>query len=211
MNPLTSGARQTWVITTRYLRQLYREPAVIFITLTQPVIWLLLFGALFEKVAKIPGFGGGNYHTYLTPGVVVMTAIFASSWTGMSFIEDMQTGVMDRFLTAPVHRGGQEPVHHAGLHVFDEGHAGPARREDRGHHHDAGRQVRVVVPAAEPGDLGDLLEQGAEQQQPDDRLGERDEDDRRLTVELAQVARGDHPRLAGAAGQGVHETAIPSA
>lgn len=105
MNTLTSATRQTWVITTRYLRQLYREPAVIFITLTQPVIWLLLFGALFEKVAKIPGFGGGNYHTYLTPGVVVMTAIFASSWTGMSFIEDMQTGVMDRFLTAPVRRG----------------------------------------------------------------------------------------------------------
>jgi len=105
MNTPASAVSQTWVITTRYLRQLYREPAVIFITLTQPVIWLLLFGALFEKVAKLPGFGGGNYHTYLTPGIVVMTAIFASSWTGMSFIEDMQTGVMDRFLTAPVHRG----------------------------------------------------------------------------------------------------------
>jgi ABC-2 type transport system permease protein len=34
-----------------------------------------------------------------------MTAMFASSWTGMSYVEDMQTGVMDRFLTAPVHRG----------------------------------------------------------------------------------------------------------
>ncbi len=98
--------RQSWVLlTTRYLRQLYREPAVIGITLTQPVIWLLLFGALFKKVAEIPGFGGGSYVTYLTPGVVIMTAMFASSWTGMSYVEDMQTGVMDRFLTAPVHRG----------------------------------------------------------------------------------------------------------
>jgi ABC-2 type transport system permease protein len=105
MNPLISAVSQTWVITTRYLRQLYREPAVIFITLTQPVIWLLLFGALFQKVTEIPGFGAGNYHTYLTPGVVIMTAMFASSWTGMSYIEDMQTGVMDRFLTAPVRRG----------------------------------------------------------------------------------------------------------
>ena len=34
-----------------------------------------------------------------------MTALFSSSWTGMSFIEDMDTGVMDRFLTAPVPRG----------------------------------------------------------------------------------------------------------
>jgi len=97
--------RQSWVLlTTRYLRQLYRQPAVIGITLTQPVIWLLLFGALFKKVTEIPGFGGGNYITYLTPGVVVMTALFSSSWTGMAYIEDMDSGVMDRFLTAPIPR-----------------------------------------------------------------------------------------------------------
>lgn len=98
--------RQSWVLLTqRYLRQLYRQPAVIGIALTQPVIWLLLFGALFKNVAEIPGFGGGNYITYLTPGVVIMTALFSASWTGMSYIEDMNTGVMDRFLTAPVPRG----------------------------------------------------------------------------------------------------------
>jgi ABC-2 type transport system permease protein len=102
MNPI----RQSWALLTgRYLRQLYRQPAVIGITLTQPVIWLLLFGALFKKVAEIPGFGSGNYITYLTPGVVIMTALFSSSWTGMSYIEDMDTGVMDRFLTAPLPRG----------------------------------------------------------------------------------------------------------
>ncbi|MBO0807095.1 MAG: ABC transporter permease [Actinobacteria bacterium] len=101
-----STARQAWVIfTSRYLRELYRQPVVIFLTLTQPVIWLLLFGELFRNVTRIPGFGGGNYATYLTPGVVIMTAMFASSWTGMSYIEDMQAGVMDRFLTAPVSRG----------------------------------------------------------------------------------------------------------
>ena len=101
-----NAVRQSWsLLTGRYLRQLYRQPAVIGITLTQPVIWLLLFGALFKKVAELPGFGGGSYITYLTPGVVIMTALFSSSWTGMSFIEDMDTGVMDRFLTAPVPRG----------------------------------------------------------------------------------------------------------
>ena len=101
-----SPVRQAWVIlTARYLRQLYRMPAVIFMTLTQPIIWLLLFGALFKKVAELPGFGGGSYITYLTPGVVIMTAMFSASWAGMAYIEDMQTGVMDRFLTAPVGRG----------------------------------------------------------------------------------------------------------
>ena len=103
---LASPLRQAWVILTgRYLRQLYRVPVVIFMTLIQPVIWLLLFGALFKKVAEIPGFGAGNYVTYLTPGVVIMTAMFSASWTGMAYIEDMHSGVLDRFLTAPVGRG----------------------------------------------------------------------------------------------------------
>jgi ABC-2 type transport system permease protein len=34
-----------------------------------------------------------------------MTALFSSSWTGTSYIEDMDNGVIDRFLTAPVSRG----------------------------------------------------------------------------------------------------------
>jgi ABC-2 type transport system permease protein len=97
-------AQQSWAITTRYLRQLYRQPAFIGITLTQPLIWLLLFGALFRKITEIPGFGSGNYITYLTPGVVVMTALFNSGWSGMSIIEDLDDGVMDRFLTSPVYR-----------------------------------------------------------------------------------------------------------
>ena len=92
------------IFTGRYLRELYRQPIVIFMALLQPIIWLLLFGALFKEVAKIPGFGTGDYITYLTPGVVIMTAIFGSSWTGMAYIEDMQTGVLDRMLTAPVSR-----------------------------------------------------------------------------------------------------------
>ncbi len=97
--------RQSWVIFTgRHLRELYRQPVVIFMALLQPIIWLLLFGALFKEVAKIPGFGSGDYIPYLTPGVVIMTAIFGSSWTGMAYIEDMQTGVLDRMLTAPVSR-----------------------------------------------------------------------------------------------------------
>jgi ABC-2 type transport system permease protein len=93
------------LLTGRYLRELYRQPAVIFLTLLQPVVWLLLFGALFKKIAEIPGFGGGDYISYLTPGVVIMTAMFSASWTGMAYVEDMQTGVMERFLTAPVSRG----------------------------------------------------------------------------------------------------------
>ena len=102
---MTAAVRQTWQVNLRYLRVLRRQPAYLGITLTQPIIWLLLFGALFKAVTEIPGFAGGSYIDFLTPGVVVMLAVSSAGWTGMAFIDDINGGVMDRMLAAPVWRG----------------------------------------------------------------------------------------------------------
>jgi ABC-2 type transport system permease protein len=100
-----TALRQTWQVSLRYLRVFARQPAFLGITLTQPVIWLLLFGALFKAVTDIPGFHGDSYIDFLTPGVVVMLAVSSAGWTGMGFIEDINAGVMDRMLASPVWRG----------------------------------------------------------------------------------------------------------
>jgi ABC-2 type transport system permease protein len=94
-------------LTVRAIRSLLRQPAYAAMTLVQPVIWLLLFGQLFRSVVEIPGFGdgSGSYLVFLTPGVVVMTALFSSGWAGTVYIEDMNRGVMDRLLASPVRRG----------------------------------------------------------------------------------------------------------
>lgn len=97
--------RQTLQVSMRGLRMLIRQPAYLGITLTQPLIWLLLFGALFKAIARIPGFHGGPYIDFLTPGIVVMLAISSAGWTGMGLIEDINAGVMDRMLVSPVWRG----------------------------------------------------------------------------------------------------------
>jgi ABC-2 type transport system permease protein len=68
------------------------------------MVWLLLFGQLFRRIAELPGFGG-NYLDYLTPGVVVMTAMMSAGWAGTSIVQDMERGVMDRTLTSPIRRG----------------------------------------------------------------------------------------------------------
>jgi ABC-2 type transport system permease protein len=93
-----------WALTVRDLLRLWRQPWFIAITLVQPVIWLLLFGELFENVVNIPGFEGGDYKQYLVPGVLVMTAFFSSGWNGMSTIEDLERGVTDRLLVTPARR-----------------------------------------------------------------------------------------------------------
>jgi ABC-2 type transport system permease protein len=97
--------RHTRRLALRHLRALWRQPAYVFITLVQPVIWLLLFSQLFHRITDIPGFAGGSYVSYLAPGVVVMTALMSAGWSGMSFIDDMERGVMDNLLTSPVWRG----------------------------------------------------------------------------------------------------------
>jgi ABC-2 type transport system permease protein len=99
-----NAARQSWQVYMRGMRVLRRQPAYLLMTLVQPVIWLLLFGALFRSVARIPGFNG-SYINFLTPGVVVMLAVFSAGWTGMGFVEDINGGVMDRMLASPVWRG----------------------------------------------------------------------------------------------------------
>jgi ABC-2 type transport system permease protein len=96
--------RQTWQVFLRSLRVLMRQPAFLLITVIQPVVWLLLFGALFKEVARIPGFHG-TYIDFLTPGVVIMLAVFSAGWSGMGAVEDIQNGVMDRMLASPVWRG----------------------------------------------------------------------------------------------------------
>jgi ABC-2 type transport system permease protein len=95
----------TGFITGRWLQAQYRSPALIAFTLVQPAIWLLLFGQLFKGVVALPGFGDSSYIAFLTPGIVMMTALMTSGWSGTSFIADMERGVMDRMLASPVRRG----------------------------------------------------------------------------------------------------------
>lgn len=100
MKPLNDAAHMT----VRHLRAVRRQPLWIAISLVQPMVWLLLFGALFQTIVDVPGFGSDNYIQFIAPGVVVMTAFFGAGWTGMPVIEDIDRGVIDRFLVSPVRR-----------------------------------------------------------------------------------------------------------
>jgi ABC-2 type transport system permease protein len=101
---MTKALRDSQHMTVRHLRALLRQPWWIAVTLVQPIIWLLLFGALFKSVVEIPGFQSTSYIQLLTPGVIVMTAFFSSGWGGMAMIDDIDRGVIDRFLVSPVNR-----------------------------------------------------------------------------------------------------------
>ncbi|HEY8492061.1 MAG TPA: ABC transporter permease [Dehalococcoidia bacterium] len=117
---MTTFVADTFHLTLRHVRTTLRIPIWVIVTLVQPVIWLTLYGQLFRRVVELPGFETGSYIQFLTPGIVVMTAMFGSMWSGMGIIEDLNEGVMDRMLATPVHRGAliAARVAHAALTVL---------------------------------------------------------------------------------------------
>ncbi|MFN8193930.1 MAG: ABC transporter permease [Nocardioidaceae bacterium] len=102
---MTTLVTHSALLTRRSVLALLRQPVFLVLTLVQPMVWLLLFGQLFESVVAIPGFAQDvTYLEFLTPGVVAMTALFSAAWAGTVYIDDMERGVMDRLLASPVSR-----------------------------------------------------------------------------------------------------------
>ena len=102
---MTELLAQSWYMVGRQARNLFREPIWIALMLIQPMFWLLLYSQLFERIVDLPGFETDSYIDFLAPAVVVMTAFFNGTWSGMGMITDLDRGVIERFLATPVHRG----------------------------------------------------------------------------------------------------------
>ncbi len=101
---MTTALTHTWFMTVRHLRALMRQPWWIAISLVQPITYLLLYSQVFSRIVELKGFDAPNYATYVTPGIVIMMALFGGGWNGMGIIMEIDGGVMDRFLVAPVAR-----------------------------------------------------------------------------------------------------------
>ena len=95
---------QTAFLFVRLMRNLFRQPIWIALMLIQPMFWLLLYSQLFRRITDLPGFGTTSYVDYLTPGIAIMTAFFSGTWAGMGTIEDLDRGVIERFLATPAPR-----------------------------------------------------------------------------------------------------------
>ena len=104
-----SAIVQTGLLAARAGRGTLRIPVYAVMNLVQPLLWLLLFGQLFTRVVDIPGFSaGGSYLEFITPGVVMMTAMFGAAWAGTGFVEDAERGVLDRELASPASRAAMQ-------------------------------------------------------------------------------------------------------
>nr|YP_010951819.1 putative transport permease Ycf38 [Laurencia elata]WMP12758.1 putative transport permease Ycf38 [Laurencia elata] len=92
-------------IVNRLYLQTYRRPSSIIIQLIQPLLWLILFGALFQN-APINLFGNENinikYKEFLNPGIIIFTTFNSAINSGLPIIFDREYGFLNRILTSPI-------------------------------------------------------------------------------------------------------------
>lgn len=95
--------RSTALLTGRALNYSFKSPFYLLMALTQPLIWLFLFGSLFgPAMARLSGGGAGlSYIAYIAPGIAAMSAATGASYAGIQVLSDLQRGAMNRLFVSP--------------------------------------------------------------------------------------------------------------
>jgi ABC-2 type transport system permease protein len=97
--------QETTAMTRRWFQRFRREPMSIIFGLTQPVLWLALFGnsgITFRNASAIPG--EPSYIAFMTGGVVVMTVLNSGLAGGIEMLFDKENGFLERLMAAPIKR-----------------------------------------------------------------------------------------------------------
>jgi ABC-2 type transport system permease protein len=91
-----------YILWLRELKRYTRSRAQIVASLGQPMLYLLVLGFGLGPVFKRAG--NGNYFQFIAPGVISMSVLFSSIFSGLGLLWDRQFGFLKETLVAPVPR-----------------------------------------------------------------------------------------------------------
>ena len=94
--------QETLGLTRRLFIQLQRRPSTLVAGIVQPVMWLVLFGALFQNAPSGLFGTGQSYGQFLGAGVIVFTAFGGALNAGLPVMFDREFGFLNRLLVAPL-------------------------------------------------------------------------------------------------------------
>lgn len=89
---------------TVFLREftpLVRNPLGLVFTMTQPLVFLLLFGPLLATTTEV---GQGSPWQWFVPGILVMMGLFATAGAGYTMLTELNDGSLERMLVTPLNR-----------------------------------------------------------------------------------------------------------
>lgn len=92
-----------YTIWLRSMKRFIRSRSRIIGSIAMPLFFLLFLGFGLNSVVNIPGLGE-NYIQFLIPGMVAMSVLFTSVFSGIQIIWDKQFGFLKETLVAPVTR-----------------------------------------------------------------------------------------------------------
>nr|YP_010851091.1 hypothetical protein Ycf38 [Aphanocladia stichidiosa]WGH13938.1 hypothetical protein Ycf38 [Aphanocladia stichidiosa] len=104
---LNLNKQQTYKETKEIIHRLYlqslRRPTSLIINMIQPLLWLLLFGALFQN-APIYLFEQYKiqYREFLNPGIIIFTGFNSAINAGLPLMFDREFGFLNRILISPI-------------------------------------------------------------------------------------------------------------
>ena len=91
-----------YILWLRQIKRYLRSKSRILGSLAQPLLYLLAmgygFGSVFQRA------GEGSYINFLAPGIIGMSIIFTSIFTGIEIIWDRQFGFLKEMMVAPMSR-----------------------------------------------------------------------------------------------------------
>ena len=92
----------TWsALLTRDLRGFVRSRSQVSSSLLFPLMLLAVIGVGVSKGLDPSRVREGDYVTFLVPGIIVMTALFSSTFSSASFYADRDSGMLKTFLVSP--------------------------------------------------------------------------------------------------------------
>ncbi|MEW6193177.1 MAG: ABC transporter permease [Bacillota bacterium] len=98
----------TYWVFWREMKKFLQQKTRIMMAIVQPVVWLVLMGNTMSGLTNNPiaakMLGTSNYLDFMTPGVMIMTALFGGVFGGASILWDRRLGFLNKMLTAPIHR-----------------------------------------------------------------------------------------------------------
>ncbi|HLV99693.1 MAG TPA: ABC transporter permease [Ktedonobacterales bacterium] len=104
MSQSSSFTNATFWLFCRAWQKTLRLPLVLALVLALPAVTLWLLSQIFASIHQTPGFSAMQSLSFFAPGMLVIAALFGSSFAGIGLLGDHDSGVLERLTAAPIHR-----------------------------------------------------------------------------------------------------------
>lgn len=88
-------------VTKRNLIRIVRTPQLLFLSIVQPALILVLFRYVMGGAIRIPGI---DYVDYIVPSIFLEAVLLGGMTTALALAQDLQAGMIDRFRSLPMAR-----------------------------------------------------------------------------------------------------------